>query len=329
MLDRKRWVDIYKAILIILVVAGHSNTDCYKIIFWFHMPLFFCISGYLFNEKYDGTISVLRTKAKRLLVPWITYFFILDVIPMVFLEKISVLKFLTRCVMFLWSGKMWGGVYWYAPTLFLTILLFSILKKTKVKIQIFLLIVFYLLAITESIFFIPMDNSQIPIYLRFPWNFDVCLLSIVYFSIGYYLKKKKLVLTKTMISILGISSILVVIICIYLMQKNVLVYDMNMKYSQYKNFVLPLMLPLTFGIIIRISVGLLDKIPYINTSLQICGKASMVIMYIHNPIREYIMAPLFGEKYSVICYILLSCLLGMIIYKLSYRKKWSLFILGG
>lgn len=41
---RSAWIDILRALLIITVVIGHSNVDTrmIQIIFWFHMPLFFC-----------------------------------------------------------------------------------------------------------------------------------------------------------------------------------------------------------------------------------------------------------------------------------------------
>lgn len=328
MKNRKRWVDIYKAILIILVVAGHSNITCYNVIFWFHMPLFFGISGYLFNEKTGGTVVVLKSKAKRLLVPWLTYFFVLDIIPMIVWERVSIYKLLTRCAMFLWSGKMCVGVYWYSPTLLITMVLFVFLRKIEESKQVWLLLVCYLVSVAESIFLIPADNAKIPLLLRFPWNLDVCLLSIVYFAIGFYFKKVEIKIQKNTRFMLSIASIIVVVICIILMNVNIFTYDMNMKYSQYKNWMMPLILPLAFGILIRQLSRWLDEISYINRLLQICGEASMVIMYIHNPIREYIMIPFLGEKYSVIVYILLSSVLGMIIYRISNGKKWSLFILG-
>ena len=46
--NRTQSVDIAKGILIILVVVAHAQTDIvHDIIFMFHMPLFFVISGFL------------------------------------------------------------------------------------------------------------------------------------------------------------------------------------------------------------------------------------------------------------------------------------------
>ena len=49
--QRSKELDICKALLIILVVIGHANVDTriIKIIFWFHIPVFFYLSGYLLH----------------------------------------------------------------------------------------------------------------------------------------------------------------------------------------------------------------------------------------------------------------------------------------
>ena len=59
-IDSKRrldWADVAKGIGIILVIAGHSIRDggalfeiIFKLIYAFHMPLFFSISGFFFSR---------------------------------------------------------------------------------------------------------------------------------------------------------------------------------------------------------------------------------------------------------------------------------------
>ena len=48
--DREYW-NIVKGIGIILVVVGHLYWDFTQFIYLFHLPLFFFVSGYLYNEK--------------------------------------------------------------------------------------------------------------------------------------------------------------------------------------------------------------------------------------------------------------------------------------
>ncbi len=51
--ERIAWVDGLRGIAILLVVLGHVNPPFKKIIYGFHMALFFIISGFLFKDCYD------------------------------------------------------------------------------------------------------------------------------------------------------------------------------------------------------------------------------------------------------------------------------------
>lgn len=49
---RIEWIDVAKAICILLMIAGHTypvGSKVRNIIFSFHMPLFFILSGYNFS----------------------------------------------------------------------------------------------------------------------------------------------------------------------------------------------------------------------------------------------------------------------------------------
>lgn len=57
LISRDPVYDIMKGIMIILVVIGHNrfaNTELKDIIFWFHMPVFFMITGIL--SKWGGIL---------------------------------------------------------------------------------------------------------------------------------------------------------------------------------------------------------------------------------------------------------------------------------
>lgn len=73
-MNRDRMADVYKGLLIITVVIGHSNYSIlHHVIFLFHMPLFFMISGYLLNKHQILSDGYLWRKIKKFSVPYICY----------------------------------------------------------------------------------------------------------------------------------------------------------------------------------------------------------------------------------------------------------------
>ena len=87
--NRIEWIDILKGIGIILVIIGHSFRDemridssianwIYSIIYYFHMPLFYVISGYLFRitqDKLDSysVVDYIYGKIKSYIKPFVCY----------------------------------------------------------------------------------------------------------------------------------------------------------------------------------------------------------------------------------------------------------------
>lgn len=76
---RIEWVDIAKGIGMLLVVWAHIHDtgDLCTVIYSFHMPLFFVLSGYLFKtDKYNGIWEFLMKKKKSLIMPYLMLSFI-------------------------------------------------------------------------------------------------------------------------------------------------------------------------------------------------------------------------------------------------------------
>lgn len=73
-LKRIEWIDIAKGIAILLVIIGHSakfGSIARNIIFSFHMPLFFILSGYTYRPANDISVLLMHLKKsiKHLLIP--------------------------------------------------------------------------------------------------------------------------------------------------------------------------------------------------------------------------------------------------------------------
>lgn len=70
--QRLRYLDIARGIAIISVVLGHLNYAPFtRVVFTYHLPIFYFISGYFLEDRL-GKGAFVRKKARRLLLP---YFF--------------------------------------------------------------------------------------------------------------------------------------------------------------------------------------------------------------------------------------------------------------
>lgn len=71
--------DIIKGIGIILMIIGHLTQYATNIIFSFHMPLFFILSGYFYKQT--DIKSGLINDAKRLIIPYIITSYCNNILP--------------------------------------------------------------------------------------------------------------------------------------------------------------------------------------------------------------------------------------------------------
>lgn len=106
------WIDLAKAIAIVLMVIGHSAIPegLSKWIFSFHMPFFFFVSGLFLNTKKDSFRHFLRKRLYSLIIPWILCSLI--VLPLY-------LNFTDRNLSHFFKFG-WDIALWFVPVLFLT-----------------------------------------------------------------------------------------------------------------------------------------------------------------------------------------------------------------
>ena len=105
------WLDIAKGIGIILMVLGHTGLPSMinNWIFSFHMPLFFIISGILFNpSRYVSSIKFIQKRVLTLLLPYLIFSSIV-----LFFSNEKVTDWIL-------SGWNTGIALWFLPVLFLS-----------------------------------------------------------------------------------------------------------------------------------------------------------------------------------------------------------------
>ncbi len=135
MLQRKKrieWIDVAKGITILTMIVGHS-LDFYAlsraIIFSFHMPLFFILSGYTFKSATSGRMLIQQGKKDffRLIVPVVicsfSFTFYKYIIGEHTLENLVHLLYSNMCGLYWSTGYSPEhtsiGILWFLVSLYL------------------------------------------------------------------------------------------------------------------------------------------------------------------------------------------------------------------
>lgn len=125
--ERVDYIDIMKGIGIILMVLGHmhfSKAFNYYV-YSFHMPLFYCVSGFLYHKP-DNMRKFVKTRAKRLLVPYFTfglgYYFLWLLIDY---QGIGILEPLIAVLFKSVDGLPITSALWFLPSCFFVYLLYG------------------------------------------------------------------------------------------------------------------------------------------------------------------------------------------------------------
>ncbi len=137
---RLAFIDALKGFGIICITLGHLNCDIWlkKYLYSFHVPLFFFISGYLYNGDKYSIGSYIKKKTLRLLVPFLVWGLLCSTTALIKGSKFlpTLFKFLTV------DGKLlWNSPIWFLLVLYIADILYMLLCKISNKLY-FKLIVF-------------------------------------------------------------------------------------------------------------------------------------------------------------------------------------------
>jgi len=193
------WIDNLKAIGIFLVVWSHHELEMppflLKYIYAFHMPLFFIVSGYLFQpSRYENANAFLRRRVRTLVVPYlifslITYTFWAAKTVVRSGARIPISDFLLPLLGIPVSSN--GLIFmahnpplWFLTCLFVVetffYILFSGLKKRHTSAAALWLI----LAVSGILGYLL--RQFVP--FRFPWGLDTSFTVLIFYGAGFLLR---------------------------------------------------------------------------------------------------------------------------------------------
>lgn len=193
------WIDVAKGIGMILVIAGH--TFCLGLsspLYTFHLPLFFLLSGLVFNEnKYQDTQLLLKTKARQIMQPWLVMalisFFVCLCIPewRLNLSLNAMLKELYTTN----TNNIQNSSLWYLVCLYMMFVLYAALRSILCKKwggkYFFIVIAIALLFIKDPIQWLSENYLSLPDD-RLPFKMDTAMIALIFFMVG--LRYKNLIL---------------------------------------------------------------------------------------------------------------------------------------
>lgn len=123
---RLEWLDVAKAITILLMIAGHSALPSFisNFIWVFHMPLFFIASGLTTNWGKHTFREFSIRKVRSLLLPFAFYSIII----------LSIQYFLGWNTPLEWLKNGWQGyALWFIPVLFLALIISKVIMAISCK----------------------------------------------------------------------------------------------------------------------------------------------------------------------------------------------------
>lgn len=182
--NRIAWIDMAKGYGMLAVIIAHiCSGPLHEWIYTFHMPLFFFLSGYVFNNK-DNFDVFIKKKAKSLLIPY----FSLGV-PMVafkilfslYQNAFNIDSTIELVKNFVLQKRQW--TLWYIACLFFLNIIFYLITKFAKK-NISKAVVVIAIAFVGLLYY---ESGGKPL----PWNIDVCFTAMPFFFVGYFLKQFK------------------------------------------------------------------------------------------------------------------------------------------
>lgn len=300
---REDYIDVLKGIGICLVVIGHVYwPPVSSVIYIFHMPLFFLIGGYLYRASPEISAFTIR-KARQLLVPYLTFLICIGgpmLISCLMRQGTTEAAGLTRDLI-LGGERLVGplGVFWFPTCYFFSLVIYNALVAYLTRVQLDICIL-ALLALAYI-------NAQFAPGLWLPWALNVCAMAIPMMHIGARLREHAGTMDR-------VGIILVVFLSIGVMLYAVLVVygdaeTMAMKRAQYGIPIMTLCAAVAATLVLAFFARLVANATLLARPLIILGEASLVIMFLHQPIQMFITtAGLHNAAFRTIAAIGLSAL---------------------
>lgn len=208
--NRIEWIDTAKGLGLILVILGHLHIPYAATwIYFFHMPLFFFLSGTVYSgQKYNFKDFIIR-KIKSLIIPYFTLGIVIWLFYAVVNIFISTEDSLYGSNIEMLKGMLVQEHYWtiwFLAALFLTEVIYYFMDKLVGNNKIALLLISILVCVFGLIRYRLGWGSL-------PWNLDIALVAQFFYHIGRWFRYNNK-LQKMVFSIKKRDTIFCMMVCL-------------------------------------------------------------------------------------------------------------------
>ncbi len=299
--DKKRrisWIDVSKGVAIILVTLGHNPYigdtpgKAFEVIFSFHIPLFFFLSGLFF--KSDTSLSeLILKKYKALLKPYLFTMFFVVVLYSFFKRQYSFPGYLFWALYANGPDLPKSAIHlWFLPSLFITTVAcwflyrgFPFLKRSTgyQMISVVVMLVGGVIVarqlwscdIGAVMTALGIGNGTI-LLTGLPWSIDILPLTVSFFMLGYICEKigPDRVVRSTGV----VAAAIVIFVLIHSLYHCTM--DLNMR--RYDNIAASTILAFS-GICISLCLSSIisEWCVTVSGSIQYLGRHSLVVFILH------------------------------------------------
>ena len=297
------YIDIYKSMLMILVIIGHLqffeyNSRTLTLIYSFHMPAFLIIAGYISNINKDSKyINIIKKRFNNSIIPYFIFYFIsLIILPKDTIQgqQIAVLT------MFRGIGDPINSSnlpLWFLTYYFVSMTVFEILDLLSIKLS----SVFYrknnfkinknilLLILCSILMSLSFIYARVYKLNRLPFNTEIALFSLLYIYLGKIFKTHQ----ENIYSFFKSSLNNKISYLIYIFLYTIIVFSwyhfslkngrIDLNARDYKNSFLMYINAILGFIMFSPIPYILSKIKYVNSIFSFLGKISLYTLAYHIP----------------------------------------------
>jgi fucose 4-O-acetylase-like acetyltransferase len=291
---RVGYIDIAKGIGITLVVMGHNDFSlispfAHKLIYSFHMPMFFFMSGMFFKPDMPF-LAFARRRFDRVLRPFLFTLLLIYFMSVSF-SKVSILVATRRLLKALYGNghyldwvQLWFLPHLFAVSLFAYVFVHSIRKIRLSTVRWLILAGIYAAGLLGISLLWPFEVSYLGkefTIFGLPYSLDIVFVSGFFFVLGHELYKKLHVSFFENIQTLLLSGITLIALIWY----SPATIDFNTRKfdSPFLNTAEAIL-----GIIFILAISKqLEKIGWLSSLFRYIGQASLIILVFQVPIQDY------------------------------------------